>query len=116
MVSEGTPKCSTARSLRLASPRGCHWSVWRLCHFLAFEVSSIDIPPLALKGAEYFGFSSNLRVRVTMELTEFYKFLLSKGDPLELVDARSHGRLLDYAKSIVQNIDVGAAKVLRGPG
>ena len=94
----------------------CHRPVWRLCHFLAFEVSSIDIPSLALKGAQNFGFSPDLGVRTSLELRALYKRLLSNRDPLELDDARSQGRLLDYAKSVMQNVDVGVAKVLRGLG
>jgi hypothetical protein len=36
-----------------------------------------------------------------MELKKLYKWLLDKGGPLELDDARSKGKLLNYAKKHV---------------
>jgi hypothetical protein len=97
-------------AIRPAEP---HPPVWRLCHFLAFEVTSLDIPPVAVVLAEDFGFSAGLSARMKLELRSFYKSLISKGGPLEFDEARSQGRLVDHAQRHFTKVDEAVLRILR---
>jgi hypothetical protein len=50
-------------------------SVWRLAHFLAFEITDTNLPVPVLAGAKHYGFSSELNARIKITLRSFYKQL-----------------------------------------
>jgi hypothetical protein len=87
--------------------------VWRLCHFLAFEPMSVDLPEAVLIGAQCYGFSPELSACTKIDLMSFYRDLIRNGGPIELDQARSQGKLLEYAQRRLGKIEMDVAHVLR---
>jgi hypothetical protein len=88
--------------------------VWRLRHLLALNDNTpLNAFPEIETAAMEYGFAQNLDPRTKMELLKFYKELLAKGDALEVHEARSSGKLLEYAGTCVTSIDERVKKVLK---
>jgi hypothetical protein len=87
--------------------------VWRLSHFLAFEITDTNLSDPVLAGAKHYGFSSDLNARMKITLKSFYKQLMKNGDPIEIDKVRSQGTLLDYARKCLGMVETDFADVLR---
>ncbi|KAL7912931.1 hypothetical protein GGI35DRAFT_476750 [Trichoderma velutinum] len=89
-------------------------SVWRLKHFLALDPNTPlgNFPDVEAAAHEY-GFTSHLNAVTRLALRQFYEQLLRKAHPLRVHDAKSCGKLLEYAESCMDGIDDGVRHVLR---
>ena len=73
-------------------------SIWRIKHMLALEPSTLLSQfPMVEEAAEEYGFTPGMSPRLRIELREFYMTLLGMCKPLDVHDAKEHGRLAKYA-------------------
>ncbi|OJJ45984.1 hypothetical protein ASPZODRAFT_152236 [Penicilliopsis zonata CBS 506.65] len=88
-------------------------SVWRLMHFLALEENTIltRLPQIEIAIREY-GFTPQLDARTRMDLRQFYRRLLTVGNPFELHRAKAWGELLQYAEDLCGDINNRVGLVL----
>ncbi|KAF1986884.1 hypothetical protein K402DRAFT_454120 [Aulographum hederae CBS 113979] len=112
-LGRGLRECSRLEQFLAIAPDKPHPMVWRLSHYLALEVTALDIPEEAIKGGKHFGFSSNMNARVRIEMRPCYEKLLREGDSLALDRARCNGTLLEYAQQHLPAIDKGVLQVFR---
>ncbi|KAH7083817.1 hypothetical protein FB567DRAFT_529973 [Paraphoma chrysanthemicola] len=92
-------------------------AVWRLLHFLAFEITDPTEPDEATGGARCFGFDTRLDARTKIELRRVYEQLLASESPLSIEQARNNKCLLEYVQRFLatgtsQYIDAGVKQAL----
>lgn len=90
-------------------------SIWRLRHFLAIEIVSVESATSEIaQAARDYGFSNQLDMRTVMELKDFYVQLLKKADPLAIHRERIEGNLVHFAEGHVDIITPRVKEVLHG--
>ncbi|KAK3375576.1 hypothetical protein B0T24DRAFT_616552 [Lasiosphaeria ovina] len=89
-------------------------SVWRLRHMLALDDNTPlgGFPEIEAAAREY-GFTPALDARTKIELLQFYRKLINRGDALEIHSARARGNLLEYARKCLPDIDGRVREVLK---
>ncbi|KAK0735080.1 hypothetical protein B0T26DRAFT_690770 [Lasiosphaeria miniovina] len=89
-------------------------SVWRLRHMLALDDNTPlgGFPEIEAAAREY-GFTAGLDARTKIELLQFYRKLLNRGDALEIHAAKTRGNLLEYSGKCLADIDERVKEVLK---
>lgn len=96
----------------LASPLGSpRLSIWRLKHWLEDEVNCNS--PEAVKAARAYGFRDDLTTRQDLVLKEIYRNLLGRGRAMDLDHALHQGRIYEYARMHLGEIEADLEQILR---
>ncbi|KAL3452038.1 hypothetical protein BJX65DRAFT_303752 [Aspergillus insuetus] len=92
-------------------------SVWRLRQLLILQHMNIAMPNhdgLREAASHYrLGHSWSINAKSRLSLADLYDKIWRRGDPMDLHNARLQGTVLDYAKSIVKDIDPGLIPILQ---